>query len=485
MTPSPLVKHEDVPADEGMMPSLFNAEATPSMDTVDLWATPDRDTSSPMPEATPEAGEKKPKKRKSWGQVLPEPKTSLPPRKRAKTEDEKEQRRVERVLRNRRAAQSSRERKRQETEALAMRNKELEDALLMLSQRNEQLEKELKKVRPGYTPASAASPTLSQALVFTPPATKPEDEVDLEEKPRMSQGAVDLINDIIKSHQGTPNTCNPASISPALSPVAEEPEFAVVPSDAMAELDNSVAEKTADSTTRSTQYSAAVLCQDLLCQRPVESTSLSTAMSPLLSLATHFSATILSFMSLATSLRQNQASLISIILLVTNSLSTSTSSTNSSTPTTCTPATAPSTTSNPSKKTLRLKTLRKLLTSNRQLARPLQDATLAVLRFKLTRDDVAEVDAQGMPGMWIGALPLMQGWMDKMPSQERLISLLFAIRQLEARIERREQLRAQGLDLSEKIAGRKRARDEKCTLRPSGERPPTRVRRSSVSTGRN
>lgn len=80
MTPSPLVKHEDIPADEGMMPSLFSAEATPSMDTADLWATPDRDLSSPMPEATPEAGEKKPKKRKSWGQVLPEPKTSLPPR---------------------------------------------------------------------------------------------------------------------------------------------------------------------------------------------------------------------------------------------------------------------------------------------------------------------------------------------------------------------------------------------------------------------
>lgn len=80
MTPSPLVKHEDFPADEGLMPSLFTAEATPSMDTVDLWDTPDRDLSSPVPEATPESGEKKPKKRKSWGQVLPEPKTSLPPR---------------------------------------------------------------------------------------------------------------------------------------------------------------------------------------------------------------------------------------------------------------------------------------------------------------------------------------------------------------------------------------------------------------------
>ncbi|KAF1987237.1 hypothetical protein K402DRAFT_296055, partial [Aulographum hederae CBS 113979] len=58
------------------------------------------------------------KKRKSWGQVLPEPKTQLPPRKRAKTADEKEQRRIERVKRNRLAAHNSRERKREEFEVL-------------------------------------------------------------------------------------------------------------------------------------------------------------------------------------------------------------------------------------------------------------------------------------------------------------------------------------------------------------------------------
>ncbi|PNS15813.1 Transcriptional activator hacA [Sphaceloma murrayae] len=66
------------------------------------------------------------KKRKSWGQELPEPKTSLPPRKRAKTEDEKEQRRIERIKRNRAAAHNSRERKRQEAEHLAHAN----DALI-------------------------------------------------------------------------------------------------------------------------------------------------------------------------------------------------------------------------------------------------------------------------------------------------------------------------------------------------------------------
>ncbi|CZT16242.1 uncharacterized protein RCC_02084 [Ramularia collo-cygni] len=60
------------------------------------------------------------KKRKSWGQELPEPKTALPPRKRAKTDDEKEQRRIERIKRNRAAAHNSRERKRAETEGLAV-----------------------------------------------------------------------------------------------------------------------------------------------------------------------------------------------------------------------------------------------------------------------------------------------------------------------------------------------------------------------------
>lgn len=60
------------------------------------------------------------KKRKSWGQELPEPTTTLPPRKRAKTDDEKEQRRIERIKRNRAAAHNSRERKRQETEKYAL-----------------------------------------------------------------------------------------------------------------------------------------------------------------------------------------------------------------------------------------------------------------------------------------------------------------------------------------------------------------------------
>ncbi|KAK9484600.1 hypothetical protein V1527DRAFT_469379 [Lipomyces starkeyi] len=56
---------------------------------------------------------------------LPLPPGVLPPRKRAKTAIEKEQRRVERILRNRQAAQSSREKKRKQLEELEDINSQL------------------------------------------------------------------------------------------------------------------------------------------------------------------------------------------------------------------------------------------------------------------------------------------------------------------------------------------------------------------------
>ncbi|KAF3895383.1 Transcriptional activator hacA [Trichophyton interdigitale] len=92
---------------------------------------------------TPKPAEKKPvKKRKSWGQELPTPKTNLPPRKRAKTEDEKEQRRIERVLRNRAAAQISRERKRLEIEKLEGEKLKIEQQNEFLLRRLSQMEAE-------------------------------------------------------------------------------------------------------------------------------------------------------------------------------------------------------------------------------------------------------------------------------------------------------------------------------------------------------
>ena len=67
---------------------------------------------------------------------LPLPAGSLPPRKRARTKDEKEQRRIERIMRNRQAAHASREKKRRHVEdleakckALTSKSAELEEKL--------------------------------------------------------------------------------------------------------------------------------------------------------------------------------------------------------------------------------------------------------------------------------------------------------------------------------------------------------------------
>jgi hypothetical protein len=114
LPPSATIKMEDV--EQSMFAhATSTAASTPSPSFLD----------SPMD--TPRSGDSRPvKKRKSWGQVLPEPKTNLPPRKRAKTADEKEQRRIERVKRNRLAAHNSRERKRQEVDALQAEKAALE-----------------------------------------------------------------------------------------------------------------------------------------------------------------------------------------------------------------------------------------------------------------------------------------------------------------------------------------------------------------------
>ncbi|TPX22387.1 hypothetical protein DIZ76_014259 [Coccidioides immitis] len=153
------------------------------------------DDLAPEPkEQPPKPEEKKPvKKRKSWGQELPIPKTNLPPRKRAKTEDEKEQRRIERVLRNRAAAQISRERKRLEIEKLETEKAKMEQQNRFLLQRLAQMEAENNRLSQqvaklsteirssrGASPQSisAPSPTLAPVLF-----KQEDDELPLEKVP--------------------------------------------------------------------------------------------------------------------------------------------------------------------------------------------------------------------------------------------------------------------------------------------------------------
>lgn len=114
-------------------------------------------------------------------------------RKRAKTEDEKEQRRIERVLRNRAAAQISRERKRLEIEKLETEKAKMEQQNRFLLQRLAQMEAENNRLSQqvaklsteirssrGSSPqsVSAPSPTLAPVLF-----KQEHDELSLEKIP--------------------------------------------------------------------------------------------------------------------------------------------------------------------------------------------------------------------------------------------------------------------------------------------------------------
>ncbi|KAK1464554.1 basic region leucine zipper [Colletotrichum cuscutae] len=263
--PSPMIKFEDSPAESfvstpgEIYPSLFGDASVVNDDTLDpsdmMTPPPFNDdgglpastASTPAPDGAGSSSpdKKQTKKRKSWGQVLPEPKTNLPPRKRAKTEDEKEQRRVERVLRNRRAAQSSRERKRLEVEALERRNKELESALQNVTKANQLLVDELNKFRRDSgmltrstspnDPLHKNSVTLSQELFSSHDGHR----ASLDE-------TKSLVDDLMTTSQ--PNaTVNPASLSPELLPIAEGTEEG---DEEQPTAETSVAKSTSDLTQR-------------------------------------------------------------------------------------------------------------------------------------------------------------------------------------------------------------------------------------------
>ncbi|CAK7273498.1 transcription factor that binds to CRE motif [Sporothrix epigloea] len=187
----------------------------------DLTPLAAADTDNTGLDTSPATGKKPTKKRKSWGQVLPEPKTNLPPRKRAKTEDEKEQRRVERVLRNRRAAQSSRERKRLEVEALEIRNRELEEQLARVRKENSMLYEQL-------TQAQGTSAVISAAAT---PVTMSQELFSSQNGCLFTAKSESGLGPLLSSA-----TINPVSLSPALHPTpdpsntlssvdAQEPSF--------------------------------------------------------------------------------------------------------------------------------------------------------------------------------------------------------------------------------------------------------------------
>ncbi|EKV08490.1 Transcriptional activator hacA [Penicillium digitatum PHI26] len=183
-----------------MADTINPLDTLPTSPSPEMYTVSPADTSldSPEPEddLKKEDEEKKPtKKRKSWGQELPTPKTNLPPRKRAKTDDEKEQRRIERVLRNRAAAQTSRERKRLEMEKLETEKIRMEQQNQFLIQRLSQMETENNRLSQQVAKLSAevrgsrsvtpkASSPAIESPTLTPTLFKQEgDELPMERIP--------------------------------------------------------------------------------------------------------------------------------------------------------------------------------------------------------------------------------------------------------------------------------------------------------------
>ncbi|KAI0190531.1 transcriptional activator hac1 [Xylaria flabelliformis] len=472
-TSAPQVKFEASPAESflstpgELYPSLFASTPTATaMDpegvmTPESYADDDNTASNPDPSTPAAEGEKKPvKKRKSWGQVLPEPKTNLPPRKRAKTEDEKEQRRVERVLRNRRAAQSSRERKRLEVEALEQRNAALEAALREQQKQTMALMEELSKLRRN---AGVVSRSPSPLNVFQPSPMTLSQPLFQESADGTAQPHSGIMDDLIMMPEQD-GTVDPASISPELNPIADS-DLKTTSTTTVAETEPVAAPSTAAASSDVTQHPAAVLC-DLQCPsvEAVPSWAAQTQTSPYQLLLTWLMASSVLIsacyrpLTLITGalksnlvLRPTPSILSTIIWIVTlppnfrNSTSISSSATTSAAQH---PARPRHTTRSPkcpnplsASSTLRIKSLQRLLTSSPNLARPLMDATMEVLRLVSEgREDRVEGLATGSPGIKGDQSrgPLL--WPDgaSLPSREVLLTLLWALRVEERKILSRE-----------------------------------------------
>jgi len=235
-------------------------------DTPSPSSTHDMSQDCSTPAATDSQG-KPVKKRKSWGQVLPEPKTSLPPRKRAKTDDEKEQRRIERVKRNRLAAHNSRERKRQEYEVLQAEKDQMEADLQAYKEKTSKMEAELKFYRSKYPGDAPETP-----FEFSTPSSSLDDTIC----PAQTSASFPSPESMDSLDSPRDSSCQPET--PASSFEVTTPEF------------------------DSTQYPAAILC-DLPCQSSSGTTraSLSPRLAATLAYLTMFNLTLQSTRSLLSS----------------------------------------------------------------------------------------------------------------------------------------------------------------------------------------
>ena len=203
-----------------------------------------RDASQPPPEQSSK------KKRKAWGQPVPEIKQILPPRKRAKTAEEKEQRKNERILRNRRAADKSRQRQKAAVADLEVRQVRIEKENATLRELLSRYQSRFGVQEDFPTPMETEPPLVDLDSPPTPspitPASYNDSELELAQPT------------LVPSEHATPLNDTSPVLAPQLNLIHKYPEAEQTTTDSMS-LSGFA------NVSGLTQYPAVVLC-DLQCQ---------------------------------------------------------------------------------------------------------------------------------------------------------------------------------------------------------------------------
>lgn len=316
--------------------------------------------------------------------------------KRAKTEDEKEQRRIERVLRNRQAAQSSRERKRQEVEKLEGEKSFIEQQNESLKERLMTVEHEKFLLAQQVARMAAQMESFKRGSSATPCINSPPLGPDITREQFIKQELLDDYRYSLPTPQpshGAPSvsysssstatdsqSSTPATMSLEFDAFTVTPDMTQHPAAMLCDLQCQSAETCQASTRPTTRHTAAIqLYSANLLYVMMVSAVYSQLMNPLRMI----------FTSLRTGSSLPQPTTTTPIALhLIRWLISTPSPTKATTPTPTTTKTSPAKAMSTPELThsrapiLRLRMLRRLLLSSPALARPLRAATGRALRAK-------------------------------------------------------------------------------------------------------
>ena len=319
--------------------------------------------------------------------------------KRARTDDEKEQRRIERVLRNRQAAQSSRERKRQEVEKLEgekslieQQNEHLKSQLLRVEHEKFQLTQQIAKMASEMEVFKHGS-SVSASTTSSPqqgPSLSQHDQLIKQElddypfalpTPQQSLGAPSVKSFSSPSTATYSVSSTPASIGLGLEALTASPDMTQHPAAMLCDLQCQSMEACQASTQPTTRHEAAIrlYSANLLCLTVI-SAVYSQLIWPL--------RMIFVSLRMGSSLPPSMMTTPMVLPLIRWLTSTPTNLLPPSTPTASQPKTSPTTamstrrTASSKAPILCLRLLRRLLLSSPSLARPRRAATGRALRLK-------------------------------------------------------------------------------------------------------